>query len=1087
MKDDRRVRMASSVLVGVAMVAVCLVFPATRAAAAAEPPVGVVTRYLSPSVGSPAGITSGPDGARWFTNPSSNTIGRITKDGAISTFGDATIADPHGIVVGPDGALWFTNHSGNSIGRITTAGVISHFTGAGVTAPTELVAGPDGALWFLNHDPDSIGRISMGGAITTFVDARVVHPVDIAAGPDGALWLTLRDVSPGTTANAVARISTAGAITTFPDWSTSQRGSIATGPDGALWYVNSSHGFGRMTTAGVFTWSSPTYVRDPGGLEAGPDGALWFANHDTYAFGRIAADGTVTTEGPQGLDVRALTFDSDGVLWFATASGDPLGRRTGASTSATFGGTASQISQPTFITTGPDGALWFSNTGNDSIGRITVDGAVSNFKDPSIDAPTDIVLGPDGALWFTNAGGHTIGRITTTGVASSYYTYGVYGPSGIVAGPDGALWFTNQMQGSLGRISTAGTFTLFKQPSIKYPTDLVVGQDGALWFTDLGTNTIGRMTTTGALSLFPIPGATGDHADRIAAAADGTLWFGLGVHSLGHVDGQGKVTVVTDGRLDRPGDLAAGGDGTLWFTNSGANTIGRINGAGELAFLADPTIAKPGGIVAGPDGGMWFGNTGSPGISSIGRVQALGAPAPPTNVVAVAAKGSATVSWSAPFANNGAPITAYTVTSSPGGKSCTWSAGPLTCTLPTLDPGTPYSFTVTATSAKGTSAPSPSSNAVTPWSGSAFHPVTPFRALDSRTATGGWSGPLVNGTPRDLQVIGGGVPATATAVVANVTVTQGTAPSYLTLGPAGVALPTASTLNFAPGQTIPNLAAVKVGADGKVRFANAAGAVHVVVDITGYFDDGNGTGDLFNPTAPARVLDSRTALGSWGGPLVAGVPRVLPVRGVGSVPPTASAVVANVTVTNPTAGSFVRVTPTGSPPGVTSNLNVAAGQTTANLVVSEVGADGSLTFVNAVGATDVVVDVVGYFGPGSGARFHAVVPTRVLDDRLGIGASGPWAGPQTRAVPIAPSGAVPAGAVAVVLNATVTNPTHGSYLTLFANGGARPTASTLNFGPGQTVANLAVPSLDASGQLAVYNHLGSVDVVADVAGYFASI
>jgi hypothetical protein len=79
-----------------------------------------------------------------------------------------------------------------------------------------------------------------------------------------------------------------------------------------------------------------------------------------------------------------------------------------------------------------------------------------------------------------------------------------------------------------------------------------------------------------------------------------------------------------------------------------------------------------------------------------------------------------------------------------------------------------------------------------------------------------------------------------------------------------------------------------------------------------------------------------------------------------AVPP--SAVIANVTVTNPTAPSFLTVWPDGSTKPLASDLNYVAGLTVPNLVVVKVGASGAIDLFNASGTTDVVVDVVGWYG-----------------------------------------------------------------------------------------------------------------------------
>jgi hypothetical protein len=67
-------------------------------------------------------------------------------------------------------------------------------------------------------------------------------------------------------------------------------------------------------------------------------------------------------------------------------------------------------------------------------------------------------------------------------------------------------------------------------------------------------------------------------------------------------------------------------------------------------------------------------------------------------------------------------------------------------------------------------------------------------------------------------------------------------------------------------------------------------------------------------------------------------------------------------VTGPTAQSFLTVWPDGASQPLASDLNYAAGQTVPNLVVVKVGTTGAVDFYNGVGSTDVVVDVVGWYG-----------------------------------------------------------------------------------------------------------------------------
>jgi len=88
-------------------------------------------------------------------------------------------------------------------------------------------------------------------------------------------------------------------------------------------------------------------------------------------------------------------------------------------------------------------------------------------------------------------------------------------------------------------------------------------------------------------------------------------------------------------------------------------------------------------------------------------------PAQPAAPHATAGRESATVTWTAPT-NGGSPITSYTVTATPQGTTCTWTGGPLACTLTGIHNGTAHTFTVRAHNAVGTGPTSTPSNPVVP-------------------------------------------------------------------------------------------------------------------------------------------------------------------------------------------------------------------------------------------------------------------------------------------------------------------------------------------------------------------------------------
>ena len=79
------------------------------------------------------------------------------------------------------------------------------------------------------------------------------------------------------------------------------------------------------------------------------------------------------------------------------------------------------------------------------------------------------------------------------------------------------------------------------------------------------------------------------------------------------------------------------------------------------------------------------------------------APGAVRSVTALAGYGGASVSWSAPASDGGAPWSTYTVTSSPGNVSVTVDGNTTTATVLGLKPSTAYTFAVTATNVAGTS------------------------------------------------------------------------------------------------------------------------------------------------------------------------------------------------------------------------------------------------------------------------------------------------------------------------------------------------------------------------------------------------
>ncbi|WP_344469494.1 PKD domain-containing protein [Kitasatospora kazusensis] len=409
-----------------------------------------------------------------------------------------------------------------------------------------------------------------------------------------------------------------------------------------------------------------------------------------------------------------------------------------------------------------------------------------------------------------------------------------------------------------------------------------------------------------------------------------------------------------------------------------------------------------------------------------------------------------------------------------------------TGTYTTHDYRLPGSYTVTATITDQGGRTATISRPVTV--GAQFVPVAPVRLVDTRYGIGAPAQPVGPGGVVRIKVSGanGIQAALVTAVTLNVTETGATTGGYISAYPDGTSRPGASNLNFDAGKTVVNQVTVAVGDDGYVDLYNHSSNVQLMADLQGYYTpNGFVTGEsTFEATGPTRIVDTRAGTGA---PKTAIGPGGSLTVHLGQDADT-TAVLAHVTATDTTAGTFITAHAAGTPlPGV-SDLNPAAGSTVSNLVVVPVDGHGDATFYNHSGNTDLIVDLQGRYetAAGSGTAYVALSPVRVLDTRHAVGAPTAQIGPDsTLRLKVAGTNGVPAGARAVLLNLTGTGATAGTYLSTYGDGAARPTTSSLNLVPGATAANLTLVPVGSDGCIEIYNRAGSTDVVADLQGYYA--
>ena len=486
--------------------------------------------------------------------------------------------------------------------------------------------------------------------------------------------------------------------------------------------------------------------------------------------------------------------------------------------------------------------------------------------------------------------------------------------------------------------------------------------------------------------------------------------------------------------------------------------------------------------------------TGPPSSASP-AVTPASVPGAPTAVTASAGNASALVSWTAPSNNGGSAISGYIATSAPGGRTCAQASGPLACTVSGLTNGQAYAFTVTASNGAGTGPPSSASALVTPVAGATYHAISPARLLDTRDGTGGLSGPFTNHAARTFQVTGGSIPAGASAVTGNLTVTGQTGAGYLSIGPIAANNPGISTLNFPLADDRANAVTVALGAGGTLSITLVTPAdgpsAQAIFDATGYFTP-DSTGATYHALASARVLDTRDGTGGLSGPFTNHAARTFTVSGV---PANATAVTGNLTVTAQTGAGYLFIGPSAANDPGNSTLNFPTGDDRANAVTVALGAGGtlSITFVAPTNgpSAQAVFDLTGYFTADmSGATYVPLSPTRLLDTRDGTGGlSGPFTNHAARTFTVGGGvSGVPTGAKAVTGNLTVTAQTGAGYLFIGPIAANNPGSSTLNFPLADDRANAVTVALGSGGTLSITFVASangpSTQAIFDLTGYY---
>ena len=300
---------------------------------------------------------------------------------------------------------------------------------------------------------------------------------------------------------------------------------------------------------------------------------------------------------------------------------------------------------------------------------------------------------------------------------------------------------------------------------------------------------------------------------------------------------------------------------------------------------------------------------------------------------------------------------------------------------------------------------------------------------------------------------------------------------------------------------------------GQVSVGNAAppGSYSVVIRATdncGSTTDASFTmtvtngGLQFYPLAhPVRLLETRVGFTGCDSPaakIVGGTSRTQTAAGRTcdglTIPANAAALVGNATSVQ-SGGGYFTLYPSDIAKPNSANSNYAANQILNSLFTVRLGASDGAFNIFVSSDTDIVVDITGYYAPpsASGLYFHPLPkPVRLLDTRQGQSACftpGVALQGNTDTSQLGTTTCdgvlIPAGAQALVGNATTVSPQANGFLTLYPADAARPLIASANFQPGVNLNSPFMVGLSPSGQFNMYV-ASTTDLVVDVTGYYST-
>ncbi|MFA6985157.1 MAG: Calx-beta domain-containing protein [Arenimonas sp.] len=486
-----------------------------------------------------------------------------------------------------------------------------------------------------------------------------------------------------------------------------------------------------------------------GNLTILPDQRIVFATIDSGRVRQVTPDGIIN---PYTANGQALVFgpdtlgglisDAAGNIYIADLGYHRIVKVTPAGVISNFAGTgaqgfsgdggqaaSAQFSFPRDLALAPDGSILVADGGNRRIRKITPAGIVYTFAGSGEYGSTGdggpatsaafmsvraVALDPAGNVYVADEGANRIRKISPDGSISPFAGTGVHGDSGdhgpatsaqmtcprdVVAHPDGSIYIADTCKSRIRRVSEDGIITTVAGTGVDgyngdggLPTSAQLMSPEAIYIDSSGTRLYisdrGNYRVRVATIIPPGP----PQAPRFVMAERG--------NSAASVSFQAPEF---DGGADITGYSVTSSPAGGVDTNAGSTAlVHAISGlSNDTSYTFTVTASNANG-------------TSSASLPSNAIVPA-GVPGSPSITAVTRGSGQVEVSFLPPTITGDSPITGYTVTASPaaGGDAQAGTTG-LSHVVTGLQNGTSYTFSVRATNALGTGAPSAPSAAVVP-------------------------------------------------------------------------------------------------------------------------------------------------------------------------------------------------------------------------------------------------------------------------------------------------------------------------------------------------------------------------------------